>query len=79
MPLYDITHPLAWVGPDKKDRLLIDDVTPRGLHRKVVARKGEMMNTVDWLNAAMSDAKGAEVRHWLIEKDGYWFLWMIWK
>lgn len=75
----NVQKPIAWVGPDKADRLLISDVTPAGLHRIVVARKGEMMDQVSWLQAVMSEARTNPVSWWLLEKDGFWFLWMVWK
>ncbi len=69
-------HPLAWIG---SDRLLLDDVTPYGLRRKVIARKNEMMDMVMYLQLAMIQAGKATVHYWMFERDGFWFLWMVWK
>jgi len=76
---YDLQKPVAWVGPDKADRLLISDVTPHGLHRTVVARKNEPPNMVQWLQAVMSEARDRQVHHWLVEEDSFWILWIVWK
>lgn len=76
---FDLQKPLAWVGEDKGDRLLISDVTRYGLHRTVVARKHEPMNVVAWLQAVMSEAQDNQVHHWLVERDEFWFLWIVWK
>lgn len=76
---YNLQSPLAWVGPEKADRLLISDVTCYGLHRTVVARKGEMMDMVNWLTVVMREARENEVHYWLVEIGEFWFLWMIWK
>jgi len=74
----DLQKPIAWVGEDKGDRLLADDTTPHGLRRMVVARKGDVMDVEAWLNAAESEARKS-VESWLVERDGYWWLWMVWK
>lgn len=76
---YDLHKPIAWVGADKADRLLISDVTQYGLHRTVVARKGELMDIEAWLQAAANDARRNEVHSWLIEIEEFYFLWMVWK
>jgi hypothetical protein len=76
---FDLLKPIAWVGTDKADRLLISDVTPSGLHRTVVARKGEVMDVEAWLGAVVSEARGNEVDGWLVEIGEFWFLWLIWK
>lgn len=76
----DVQKPIAWVGPDKADRLVISDVTPYGLHRTVVARKGEeLMDVVAWLQTVMSEARDNEVHYWTVWKEPFWFLWMVWK
>lgn len=76
---FDLQHPIAWVGADKADRLLISDVTRYGLHRTVVARKGELMDIEAWQQAVESEARKNEVHYWLVEIDEFWFLWMCWK
>ncbi len=76
---YDVSKPIAWVGADKKDRLLIHDRTKYGLNRRVVARKGEMMDTVLWISTCMAEALRTEVRWWVVEVDEFWFLWIVWK
>jgi hypothetical protein len=76
---YDLQKPLAWVGADKADRLLISDVTRYGLHRKVVARKGELMDIEAWQQTVTSEAGKNEVEYWLVEIGEFYFLWMVWK
>ncbi len=76
---YDVHKPIAWVGSDKSDRLLISDVTRFGLHRTVVARKADLMNVETWLQAVMSEAQGNEVHHWVVDIGEFWFLWIVWK
>jgi hypothetical protein len=76
---YNLQKPIAWVGADKADRLLISDVTRYGLHRTVVARKGEVMDVEAWLGAVQSEARENAVEGWLVEISEFWFLWMIWK
>lgn len=76
---YDLQHPIAWVGADKADRLLISDVTPSGLHRTVVARRGDLMDIEAWQDAVASEAMHNNVECWLIEKDDFFILWMCWK
>ena len=68
-------RPLAWIG---SDRLLLEDVTRFGLHRQVVARKNEPPNVNDYL-AAIQQKTNAEVHHWIVERDGFFCLWMVWK
>jgi hypothetical protein len=79
MMSYDLQKPLAWVGSDKSDRLLISDVTQYGLHRKVVARKGEIMDVEAWTQIAENEAKENMVEGFLVEVGEYWFLWLVWK
>ncbi len=55
----DPEQPLSWVGAD---RLLLNDVTPAGLHRKVIARKGEAPNVDDWLRATRIESRAAEIQ-----------------
>jgi len=76
---YDLQKPIAWVGTDKTDRLLISDVTQYGLHRTVVARKGEVMDIEAWQRAVESEARGNAIEYWLVEIGEFYFLWMIWK
>lgn len=76
---FDVRKPIAWVGADKGDRLLIRDRTQAGLHRVVVARKNEPPDVEEWLRNAEIEAKGAEVCAWLVEKEDFVFLWIVWK
>jgi hypothetical protein len=76
---YDLHHPIAWVGADLSDRLLISDVTRFGLHRTVVARKGELMDIDAWLQAAASEARKNEVEGFLVEIGEFFVLWLLWK
>lgn len=69
-------RPLAWIGAD---RLLLDDVTRYGLHRRVVARKGEPPNVGDYLSTAQGRTT-ANVYAWcVLRDDGFWYLWIVWK
>ena len=68
--------PIAWVGAD---RILLDDVTSLGLHRKVIARKDDIPNVVTWLQAVFDEARDAQVHWWLVQRGDYMYLWMIWK
>ena len=79
MAIRPVSLPIAWVGPDKADRLLASDVTRYGLHRTVVARKGDLMDIEGWLGAVASEARENEIESWLVEIEGFWILWMCWK
>lgn len=68
--------PIAWVGAD---RILLDDVTSLGLRRKVIARRDDIPNVVTWLQAAFEEAGNARVHWWLVDKDPYSYLWIVWK
>lgn len=74
--LSPVDKPLAWIG---SDRLLLNDKTVYGLRRKVVARKEEIPNVVQLLQAAFQEARDAQVYWWLVEKDNVYFLWIVWK
>jgi len=76
---YDTQDPIAWVGSDLSDRLLISDVTPYGLHRTLVARKGEVMDVDTWMQAVQSEARKNPVEGFLVEIGEFWFLWLLWK
>lgn len=69
-------RPLAWMG---EDRLLLDDRTRYGLRRKVYARKSDLPNMVIYLQAAFEQAGDADVRYWMVERDDFWYLWIVWK
>ncbi|HEX2994760.1 MAG TPA: hypothetical protein VHP14_08050 [Anaerolineales bacterium] len=72
-----VNRPLAWVAGD---RILLDDVSPFGLHRWVIARKDECPDQVSFLLEAFKRAGNADVRWRLFWKDdGYWYLWIVWK
>ena len=76
MSVRPVEKPLAWLG---SDRLLLDDTSRFGLRRKVIARKGEMMDMVTHIRQAMEMARGAEVYWWMFERDEFWLLWIVWK
>jgi hypothetical protein len=76
----DPNKPIAWIG---SDRLLLDDVTPYGLHRYVVANKSEPPDVTAYLKQIRN---AGYLETWLIEMDsngfllkGWWLLWIIWK
>lgn len=71
-----VDRPIAWVG---HDRILLDDVTSLGLHRKVIARREDVPNAVAWLQAAFEEAKDARVHWWLVNKGNDVYLWIVWK
>lgn len=79
MTPYSLQKPLAWVGPDKNDRLLISDVTKYGLHRTVVSRKNEMPDVVSWMQAVISEARNNEIHYWIVEIEDFVVLWIVWK
>ena len=72
------SSPIAWFG---KDRLLLDDLTPYGLRRRVVARKGDWPDVQAFLAVAVKEAEGAEVHCWMYEQieNGFAYLWICWK
>ena len=75
---YDLQKPLARVGDDKSDRLLISDVTRFGLHRRVIARKDEVMDIDAWIDSVRQQTR-AELYWWLVWIEGFYFLWIVWK
>ena len=83
--LRPLDQPLAWVGAD---RILLDDVSRFGLRRKVIARKGGMMDVEAWLkvigeqwrvNSDQSAVSSEQLHCWLVERGEFWFLWIVWK
>ena len=68
--------PLAWIG---LDRVLLNDTTSLGMRRKVVARKGDIPDQVQWLQVTFTEAGPARVHWWLVERGEFFYLWMIWK
>lgn len=74
--LMPIDQPIAWIGDD---RLLLNDRTIYGLRRKVVARKCEIPNVVQALQVAFQEARRAQVRWWLVQKEQNFYLWIVWK
>jgi len=72
----DPNNPICWVG---YDRLLLDDVTPTGLHRKVIARKDGKPDIRAWLQATRMQCPGAEIEHWSYEKGEFTIVWLVWK
>lgn len=71
-----VVNPLARIG---NDRLLLDDVTVHGLHRQVIARKFEPPDVDIYLATVRQKCPDAKVSTWMIEKDEFFFLWMVWK
>ena len=71
-----IDQPLAWVG---SDRILLDDRTSTGLRRWVIARKDDIPNQVNWMEAALKTARDERVHWWLVDRADGCYLWMIWK
>lgn len=71
-----IDQPLAWVG---SDRILLNDRTPTGLHRWVIARKDDIPDQLTWLESAMEKARDARVHWWLVERSDGNYLWIVWK
>lgn len=76
MSVRGIDKPLAWVGAD---RILCDDTSRFGLRRKVIARRGEAMDVETWMRAVERQAGEDAVHAWLVDRDGDWFLWIVWK
>ena len=75
--MIDPTSPIAWVG---EDRILVNDTSRYGLRRKVIARKDAMMDVEMWLESTMQfEAKGKTVIGWLVEREGFFYLWLVWK
>lgn len=74
----DPLNVLAWVD---EDRLLLKDRTRHGLHRRVIARKGESPNAEVWVAAVAIDDKieRERITFRYAEHDGFWFLWIVWK
>ena len=75
-PIHTVDNPLARIGGD---RLLLDDVTRFGLHRQVIARRDEPPDVEVYLAAIRQKSPEADVSHWIVEKDEFFFLWMVWK
>jgi hypothetical protein len=71
-----VDQPIAWIGAD---RLLLNDITIYGLHRKVIVRKDDIPNVVGFVQVALQEARNAKVHWWLVEKNGFYFLWIVWK
>lgn len=76
LPVRSVDKPIAWLG---SDRLLLDDTSRFGLRRRVFARKGEWVDYLTHLRQAVDMAKGAEVFHWMFERDDFYILWVVWK
>ena len=76
LPIRTVDNPLARIG---SDRLLLDDVTRFGLHRQVIARRDEPPDVEVYLAAIRQKSPEADVSHWIVEKDEFFFLWMVWK
>lgn len=69
-------EPLMWFG---HDRVVMDSISRLGLHRWVIARKGEPPKTDEYLASAARRAGDGEVLFWEFEQDGYFYLYMVWK
>lgn len=78
MTKFELSKPLAWVDDD---RLLIKDRTRRGLHRRMIARKGERPSAELWVEAvAIADKiDRSRITYQYAERDGFCFLWITWK
>ncbi len=76
MSVRPVNKPIAWVGADS---ILLDDVSRFGLRRKVIARKGGIPDMMAFVQAAFKLAGDADMRWWLVERNEYWFLWIVWK
>ena len=76
LPIRTVDNPLARIG---SDRLLLDDVTRFGLHRQVIARRNESPDVEVYLAAIRQKSPEADVSHWIVEKNEFFFLWMVWK
>ena len=63
--------PLYWVDGD---RVMIDDVTRYGLHRKHIVRSGAMPNVESW-GASFPQATQAAY----MDEHGNGHLWLFWK
>jgi hypothetical protein len=75
-PVRPIDQPLAWVG---SDRILLNDRTTTGLRRMVIARKDDIPHQVNWLETALTQARGARVDWWLVARSDGNYLWIVWK
>jgi hypothetical protein len=76
MAVIDPLRPIAWAGDD---RLLLNDCTPHGLRRKVIARKSDWLaNAEEWIKGAEKEA-GKAVDTIAFERDDFFFLWIFWK
>jgi hypothetical protein len=76
MTVIDPLKPIAWAGDD---RLLLNDCTPYGLRRKVIARKsGWLANDQAWIEGAEKEA-GRPVMTFAFERDDFFYLWIVWK
>jgi hypothetical protein len=76
MTAIDPLSPIAWAGDD---RLLLNDCTPYGLRRKVIARKSDWLaNAESWIEGAEKEA-GKTVETFAFELDDFFYLWIVWK
>lgn len=76
MTRIDPQKPIAWLGDD---RLLLDDITVYGLRRRVLARKGDLVNLITHMHQAGQLAGSSPLNHWMFEKDDFYYLWIVWK
>ncbi len=74
--LRPVDSPIAWIG---NDRVLLDDVSRCGLHRRVIACKDAVPHQVEHLLQVFKKAGNAKVDWRMYEKDGFYFLWIFWK
>lgn len=74
-PMRPVDRPLAWLG---QDRLLLDDCI-NGMRRRVLAAKGDCPDMVSHLHQAYNAAGDADVDYWMAWRNGYCFLWIVWK
>lgn len=81
-PIRSPHQPLAWIGMDKADRLLADDVTVFGLRRMVIARKGMAPDVDDYVETVQKRYPNEEIYFCLTDlerDDGFMYLWIFWK
>jgi hypothetical protein len=45
----------------------------------VFARKDDLPNMVGLLQVAYQEARNAQVHWWLVEKNDFYYLWIVWK
>ena len=74
----DPLNVLAWLD---EDRILLKDRTRLGLHRWVIARKGDLPDAEVWVAAvAIADKIDRDrITHRYVQYGDFWYLWIFWK